>query len=88
MSNNFGTTAEFSATPGSTKSGAGGDLPTMPDPSKNDPDGGQHLPTMPDPANEPERGQELPTDHEPGAKLPTRIEDPPRTEDEKEERRA
>ena len=90
MPNDFGTTAELGATLGSSKSGpgVGGALPTLPDPSKNDPDGERHLPTMPDPAHEPERGQELPTDPDPGAKLPTRIDDPPRTEDEEEKRSA
>ena len=54
---------------------ARGDLPTMPNPSKDNPEGGPHLPTMPDPANDPERGQQLPTDPDPAQK-PPRINDP------------
>jgi hypothetical protein len=52
-----------------------GDLPTMPNPSRDDPEGGPHLPTMPDPAHDPERGQQLPTDPDPAQK-PPRINDP------------
>jgi hypothetical protein len=58
-----------------------GDLPTMPDPTKIDPDGGPHLPTMPDPTDDPERGQEVPSDPDPEVKPQLRIEDPPRNED-------
>ena len=54
---------------------APGDLPTMPNPSKDNPEGGPHLPTMPDPAIDPERGQQLPTDPDPAEKSP-RINDP------------
>lgn len=84
MTNDFGTTTKLNATLGASKAGpgVGGDLPTMPDPSKDDPEGGEHLPTMPDPTHEPESGQQLPTDPEPGAKPPARIDDPPRTHDE------
>jgi hypothetical protein len=64
----------------------GGDLPTMPDPSQHEPEGGSHLPTMPDPVNDPERGLELPTDPDPAPKPPSRIEDPPRGREDKEER--
>jgi hypothetical protein len=52
-----------------------GDLPTTPNPSRDNPEGGPHLPTMPDPANDPERGQQLPTDPDPAQK-PPRINDP------------
>lgn len=52
-----------------------GDLPTMPDPSRDNPEAGPHLPTMPDPATDPERGQQLPTDPDPAQK-PPRITDP------------
>jgi hypothetical protein len=66
----------------------GGDLPTMPDPTKGDPSGGQHLPAMPDPLNDPERGQELPTDPDPETKPPARIDDPPQEGEDREKRRA
>jgi hypothetical protein len=86
MSTDMATPGEFSAVGNPSPIGAGGDLPTMPDPTKNDPDGGPHLPTMPDPTNDPERGQELPSDPDPGAKPPARIEDPPPYEDQGERR--
>ncbi|MGO9541395.1 MAG: hypothetical protein ACLPN2_12465 [Terriglobales bacterium] len=41
-------------------------VPTMPDPTKDNPNGGEHLPTMPDPTEEP----------------PLRIDDPPPVEGE------
>jgi hypothetical protein len=63
-----------------------GDLPTMPDPTKNDPDGGPHLPTMPDPTHDPERGQQLPTDPDPEPQPPARIEDPPRSNEDRHKR--
>jgi hypothetical protein len=53
------------------------DLPTMPDPSKNNPGSGPHLPTMPDPVNDPEGGQQFPTEPDPVTK-PSRIDDPRR----------
>lgn len=51
-----------------------GDLPTMPDPTKN-PDGGPDLPTMPDPLEDPERGQKLPSEPDPSNQPPD-INDP------------
>jgi hypothetical protein len=55
--------------------GEPGDLPTMPDPSKNNPERGPHLPTMPDPAEDPERGQHFPAEPDPSEKAP-HINDP------------
>jgi hypothetical protein len=52
-----------------------GHLPTMPDPSRTNPETGPHLPTMPDPRDDPERGQELPAEPDPTQK-PPRINDP------------
>jgi hypothetical protein len=52
-----------------------GHLPTMPDPSRTNPETGPHLPTMPDPRDDPERGQELPAEPDPAEK-PPRINDP------------
>ena len=63
------------------KIGGRGDLPTMPDPVRDNPEGGPHLPTMPDPVTDPERGQELPTDPDPTNKAPS-VDDPPRNEEE------
>jgi len=54
---------------------AHGDLPTMPDPSRDTPEGGPHLPTMPDPVDDPERGQSFPTDPDPTIE-PAKIRDP------------
>lgn len=51
------------------------DLPTTPDPGKNNPEGGPHLPTMPDPVRDPENGYRLPTDPDPVDK-PREIRDP------------
>jgi hypothetical protein len=82
---------EFNHGAGSLNARSGpGDLPTMPNPSRNDPDGGEHLPTMPDPTNDPERGIQLPSDPDPdtGSKPQTRIDDPPRDRGEEEKRQA
>jgi len=51
------------------------DVPTMPDPTKNNPGGGPHVPTMPDPLNDPERGQKLPSEPDPSNQPPD-INDP------------
>jgi hypothetical protein len=51
------------------------DLPTMPDPSRSNPEGGEHLPATPDPVDQPS-GQQLPTEPDPSRK-PVRIDDPP-----------
>jgi len=52
-----------------------GDLPTMPDPTRENPEQGPHLPAMPDPMDDPERGQQLPTEPDPVRK-PPKINDP------------
>jgi hypothetical protein len=52
------------------------DLPTMPDPSRGNPEGGKHLPVTPDLADQPSRGQQLPSEPDPSRK-PVRIGDPP-----------
>jgi len=65
------------------RSGPGDDLPTMPDPSTNNPDGGQHLPTMPDPVQDPSSGQRLPTEPDPPSR-PVQIDDPPIVDQDKE----
>jgi hypothetical protein len=57
-----------------------GDLPTMPDPSRNNTGRGPHLPTMPDPTSDPERGQQLPGDAYPVNKQ-SPIRDPLPAED-------
>ena len=91
MSIGLGSTGEFDYRAGSLNARSGpGDLPTMPNPTRNDPDGGEHLPTMPDPKSDPERGIQLPTDADPdtGSKPPARIDDPPRDRDEEEKHRA
>lgn len=91
MSTGLGSTGQLSYRTRSLNARSGpGDLPTMPNPSRNDPDGGPHLPTMPDPTNDPERGIQLPTDPDPdtGSKPPERIDDPPRDRNEEEKRRA
>jgi hypothetical protein len=51
------------------------DLPTMPDPTKNNPESGPHLPTMPDPTIDPKRGQHLPSEPDP-SRCPAPIDDP------------
>ena len=82
MRDGIGSKAVTAAQNGVLRLKAGpGDLPTMPDPTKIDPDGGPHLPTMPDPTDDPEKGQQLPTDPDPEAKPPSSIEDPPRREE-------
>ena len=54
MSNESKTTSAFPASSDHLKSESErGHLPTMPDPSENNPEGGPHLPTMPDPGNDP-----------------------------------
>jgi hypothetical protein len=62
---------------GMSNSIPGDDLPTMPDPSRDNPQGGPHLPTMPDPVHDPDKGQQLPTDPDPSTGAPPRIDDPP-----------
>ena len=76
MSNESKTTSAFPASSDHLKTESErGHLPTMPDPSENNPEGGPHLPTMPDPGNDPARGQQLPSEPEPSQK-PPHIRDP------------
>jgi hypothetical protein len=66
-----------------TRRGPGDDLPTMPDPSTNNPDGGQHLPTMPDPVKDPSSGPQLPAEPDPPSR-PVQIDDPPIVDEDEE----
>ena len=76
MSNETKANFAFSASTGDLKSDPQrGHLPTMPDPSRTNPETGPHLPTMPDPRDDPERGQELPAEPDPTEK-PPQIRDP------------
>jgi hypothetical protein len=53
-----------------------GDLPTMPDPTKDQPEIGPHVPTTPDPLEDPEQGQRLPPPEPDPENKPPKINDP------------